>query len=476
MRMFKKIMVIAGVVAFILNLVPPRPVSSLTIKEEEDLARQVMGSILRQAPMVDDPDIVAYVNKIGKRILAHIPEQPFKYHFYVIDQEAYNAFATPAGHIFVYTGLLAAMEKEEELAGILGHEIAHVTCRHISQKIERSKKLQVATLAGVAAGILMGMAGGGGAAASAMTTGSMAAGTSVELAYSRDNEIQADQLGLEYLSAAGYNADGLLKILKKIRSKTWFGKDIVPTYLMTHPAVEDRITYIGSYLEGVKGTAADKPKVNSEEFDRVHTRVVTRYSDERVVLSEYEAAVAKKPGDPMAHYHYGLILARVGKRAEGIEQIQKALEKRAFDPYILRDLGTIYFMDGQYPEAISVLEGAFSMIPSDADCLFYLGRTHLEAGQYNKASEYFFALIKQHPDFARAYYFYGQSLGKEGKVGEAHYWLGVFYWRTLEYKKALIQLKRAEKLVQDPEKRKKIEDILTKAEKHFQKISGKQPG
>ena len=145
MRMFKKIMVIVGVVAFILNLVPTRPVSSLTIKEEEDLARQVMGSILRQAPMVDDPDIVAYVNKIGKRILAHIPEQPFKYHFYVIDQEAYNAFATPAGHIFVYTGLLAAMEKEEELAGILGHEIAHVTCRHISQKIERSKKLQVAT-------------------------------------------------------------------------------------------------------------------------------------------------------------------------------------------------------------------------------------------------------------------------------------------------------------------------------------------
>jgi predicted Zn-dependent protease len=475
MKLFKKIMVIAGVVAFILNLVPTPPVSSITVKEEEDLGRKVLGSIFRQVRMVDDPDIVTYVNKIGRRILSHISEQPFRYHFYVIEQEAYNAFATPGGHIFVYTGLLAAMQEEEELAGILGHEIAHVTARHISQKIERSKKLQVATLAGMAAGVLMGMAGGG-AAASAVTTGSMAAGASIELAYSRENEIQADQLGLEYLSNAGYSAEGLLKILKKIRSKTWFGKDIVPTYLMTHPAVEDRITYIGSYLDRVKGTAAAKPKVNPEEFDRIHTRVVTRYSDERVVLSEYEAAVAKKPGDPMAHYHYGLILARVGQRAEAIEQIKKALEKRAFDPYILRDLGTVYFLDGKYPDAINAFEGACSMIPSDADCLFYWGRTYLETGQFKQASESFSTLIKQYRDYAQAYYFYSQSLGKEGKVGEAYYWLGIYYWRNMEYKKALLQLKRAEKLVQDPEKRKKIEEIVAKAEKRLGKSSAKRPG
>ena len=472
MKPINKYTAIAAVLAIVLSLVPPQPVSSITIKEEEELSRQVLGYIFRQAPMVDDPDIVNYVNKIGRRILARISDQPFRYYFYVIEQEAYNAFATPAGHIFVYTGLIAAMQQEEELAGILGHEIAHVTARHISQKIERSKKIQAATIAGMAAGILMGMAGGA-EAGTAMTTGSMAAGQSVELAYSRENEIQADQLGLEYLANAGYNAEGLLKILKKIRTKTWFGKDIVPTYLMTHPAVEDRITYIGSYIESVKGTKAAKPKVDPEEFDRIHTRVVTRYSDERVVLSQYEGVLAQKPDDPMAHYRYGLILARVGKRAEAIEHIQKALEKRAFDPYILRDLGSVYFQDGQYGEAINALEGAHSMLSTDADCLFYLGRTHLESGQFAKASEYFANLIKHHHNFTQAYYFYSQSLGKEGKVGDAHYWLGYYYWRKLDYKKAHIQLKLANKSVQDPEKRKKIKEILAKLDKYFQKKAGK---
>ena len=187
--------------------------------------------------------VVAYVNNIGKRILSALPQQPFKYRFYVIDEDVYNAFATPAGHIFVYTGLLDAMEEEEELAGILGHEIAHVYCRHISQKIERSKKIGVATLAGIAAGILLGV-GGAGEAASAVTMGSMAAGQTAELSYSRENEMQADQFGLKFITEAGYSASGLLKILKKIRSKTWFGSDQIPKYLMTHPAVEDRIAFI----------------------------------------------------------------------------------------------------------------------------------------------------------------------------------------------------------------------------------------
>ena len=111
------------------------------------------------------------MNKIGNRILSVLPQQPFNYHFYVIKEDVYNAFATPAGHIFVYTGLLDAMDEEEELAGILGHEIAHVYCRHISQKIERSKKIGIATLAGIAAGILLGV-GGAGEAANAVTMGS----------------------------------------------------------------------------------------------------------------------------------------------------------------------------------------------------------------------------------------------------------------------------------------------------------------
>jgi predicted Zn-dependent protease len=461
MKPVKKIVAIG--VIFILavgSLVPPA-VFSITVKEEEDMSRQMMAMIHKYFEIVDDPAVVTYVNNIGNRILSVLPQQPFKYHFYVIKEDVYNAFATPAGHIFVYTGLMDAMEEEEELAGILGHEIAHVYCRHISQKIERSKKIGVATLAGIAAGILLGV-GGAGEAASAVTMGSMAAGQSAELSYSRENEMQADQFGLKFITEAGYSASGLLKILKKIRSKTWFGSDQIPKYLMTHPAVEDRIAFIGSWLDTYNRKSKPIPLVNQDAFNRVHTRVETSYGDEETVFNKLKDDVARNPQDPLAHYRYGLILARAGKRQAAIEQIRIALTKRAFDPYILKDLGWIYYLDGQFPQALKTLESAGGMIPDDPECLFYIGRTQMELGNLAEASDNLLKLTRQHPDFTQAYYFLGQSLGQQQKLGDAHYYLGVFYLRKRDFKNAKVQLKQALKHPQDDERQKKINEWLSK--------------
>ncbi|UCD82417.1 MAG: M48 family metalloprotease [Desulfobacterales bacterium] len=459
MKIFKKSIAMGIIVAFALGSLIPAAVFSITVKEEEELSAQMLTAIYKHFEIVDDPAIVAYVNDIGKRILATLPEQPFRYQFHVIKEDVYNAFATPAGHIFVYTGLMDAMEEEEELAGILGHEIAHVYCRHISQKIERQKKMGWATLAGMAAGILLGV-GGAGEAAQAVTMGAPAAAQSAELAYSRDDEMQADQFGLKFITGAGYSADGLLKILKKIRAKTWFGSDQVPTYLMTHPAVEDRIAFISSWLESYDAAHKPIPLVNQDEFKRVHTRIETEYSDEQVVLSRLEADAARNPGNPMAHYRYGLILARVGKRQEAVEQIRMALTKRAFDPYILRDLGWIYYLDGQFPQALKTLDSACGMIPKDPECIYYLGRTHLELGNLTEATDSFLKLTRQYPQFTTAFYYLGQSLGKQQNLGDAHYYLGVYYLRKRDYKNAAVQLKQALKHDQDAEKRKQIEEWL----------------
>ncbi len=439
----------------------PAVVFSLTIKEEEDLSRQMMTAIYKYYDVIDDPVVVNYVNDIGKRILATLPQQPFRYQFHVIKDDVYNAFATPAGHIFVYTGLIDAMEEEGELAGILGHEIAHVYCRHISQKIERQKKMGWASLAGIAAGVLLGV-GGAGEAAQAVTMGSQAAVQSAELAYSRDDEMQADQFGVKFITGAGYSAEGLLKILKKIRGKTWFGSDQIPTYLKTHPAVEDRIAFIGSWIESYNATAKPIALVNQDNFNRVHTRVETRYGDEETVLSRLEADVARNPGDPLTHYRYGLILARTGKRSDAINEMRVALTKRAFDPYILKDLGWIYFLDGQFPQALKTLKSACSMIPKDPECAFYLGRTQLELGNLPEATDHFQKLTQQNPKFTPAYYYLGQSLGQQQQLGDAHYYLGVYYLKKRDYKNAAVQLKQALKHVEDGDKRNQIEGWLAK--------------
>jgi predicted Zn-dependent protease len=454
-------MVIVAVIA-IFSLVPP-VVRGITIKEEEDLSRQMMAAIYKYYDVIDDPMVVSYVNEIGKRILATVPPQPFKYHFHVIKDDVYNAFATPAGHIFVYTGLIDAMEEEEELAGILGHEIAHVYCRHISQKIERQKKMGWASIAGLAAGVLLGV-GGAGEAASAVTMGSQAATQSAELAYGREDEMQADLLGIQFIADAGYNPKGLLKILKKIRGKTWFGSDQIPTYLKTHPAVEDRISFIASWIETNEANGKPIPFVNEDHFKRVHTRVETRYGDEETIMSRLKADVARNPGDPLTHYRYGLILARVGNRSEAIKQMRIALTKRAFDPYILRDLGWIYFLDGQYPQALKTVKSARSMIPQDPECAFYMGRIQMEMGNLPEAIDNLYKVTEQYPEFTPAYYYLGQGLGQQQQLGEAHYYLGVYYIRIRDFKNAMVQLRIALKHHQDADKKKQIEGWLAKME------------
>ena len=456
MKVFKQIVTMA-VVGLI---VAGSQAWGITVAQEEEMSRKMMNIIYQQFDLIDDPEIVGYVNRVAQRLLAAMPQQPFQYHVHVIRQEVYNAFATPAGHIFVYSGLIDAMEEEEELAGILGHEIAHVYCRHISQKIERSKRIGIATLAGMAAGILVGVGGGSPEAAAAITQGSTAAGQSAQLAFSRNDEIQADQFGLKFITQAGYSAGGLLKILKKIRRKTWFGANQIPTYLMTHPAVEDRIAYIESWLANYNSNHKPIPLVNQDNFQRIHTQLETRYGNEQTVFSKLEAEVARNPEDPMAHYRYGLILAREGRRQEAIEQLRITLTRKAFDPYVLKDLGRIYFLDGQYQNALKTLENAQAMIPEDPECLFYLGRTRLELEDFQGASVLLSKVTQQFPGFAPAYYFLGQSLGKMGSLGDAHYYLGLFYMKKRDIKTARVQLEQALKYSLDGDKRQDAEKML----------------
>jgi len=168
------------------------------------------------------------------------------------------------------------------------------------------------------------------------------------------------------------------------------------------------------------------------------------------VLGRLESEVKNNPGNALAHYRYGLILARAGKRAEAIKQMRIALTKRAFDPDILKDLGWIYFLDGQFPQALKTLKGACSMIPKDPECAFYMGRTQMEMGNLQEATDKFLILTQQYPKYTPAFYYLGQSLGQQQKIGEAHYYLGVYYLKKREFKNAVVQLKQALKHLEDP--------------------------
>jgi predicted Zn-dependent protease len=441
----------------------PLPAHAITIQEEEQMSREFLKVVGDHFEIITDSMANAYVRDVGARVLAVLPSQPFNYQFHIIREDVYNAFATPAGHIFINSGLIAAMENEQELAGILGHEIAHVVCRHISQKIERSKKVQLATLAGVAAGIFLGV-GGGGSAASALTVGSMAAGQSAMLAYSREDEIQADQIGLKVLNEAGYSGQGIIDVLKKMRSKQWYDSQQVPNYLMTHPATEDRIAYVDRWVAHQEPGASFKP-ADPYLFRRTQARLIAVHGDPEIALKRFEADLASQPGDPVAHYGYGLILARTGNRREAIAQLRAALTRRALDPYVLRDLGGVYFQDGQYDQALKILQGSADILPDDPEVRVLLGRTQLEMDRLADAVTTFEALLALTTEDPQVYYYLGQAYGKLEKMGDAHYNLGVYYNRIKKHENAIFHLEKAQQTINDPEKSEQIATLLKASRK-----------
>ena len=445
---------------FVYSLVFGSTTSAITIKEERELSKEFLRVIASRYHIVDDPVITDYVNKVGKKILAAFPTQLFSYHFYVIKEDSLNAFASPAGHIFINSGLFEALESEEELAGIIGHEIAHVFCRHISQRIGRATKMNLALLAGMMAGILLG-SGGSAAAGNAVAVGSLAAGQSLSLSHSREDERQADEIGLQYLTKAGYSGKGLLSSLQKIRSKQWLGSNI-PNYLLTHPASEERMAYIDGWLSRYRKRNSDiksKSSADSKEFKRVHTRVVAKYIEASVAQNRFKNILNQNPKDPMAHYGYGMLLSRLGNHTEAVKHLKKALEPSALNPYYLMELGWTYFSEGSYENAVAILTSATEIL-NDINGKFYLGRAQMELGKLDEAIQKFEEVIKEKSNFNQVYYYLGEAYGKLDNLEEAHYNLGIYYYNKQDFKNTRFHLNRAVKILRDSEKRKEAKQML----------------
>lgn len=458
MAHFKRFFSWVLTVFLIISTGPVRQAGAITVSEENEISREFMTYVYQTYEIIDDPEIAGYIQMLGDRILSTYPPQPFKYRFYVIRNEVYNAFACPGAQIFIHTGLLESLESEDELAGILGHEIAHSTCRHISQSIDRSGKIGLGTLAGVAAGIFLGMYGDP-AAGSALTMGAIAGSQTIALTYSREDEMQADHEGLTRLYALGYSGKGLLNALNKIRSRQWFGQEQIPDYLTTHPALENRIGYIQNWMDSRPFPAPKTPR-DDFDFKIIRTRLKALYGKIEDRRKEFQNILSNNPDDIFATYGLGIVLARSGKLDEAIVCLKKTLEKRAFHVGIIKTLGKVYFDAGLYVNARSVFEGALAVVPNDMECRLYLGRISTENGDYDRALELLKPLVNDDKGDPKAFYYLGDLYARKGRLLESYYHLGFYYKGKRDTRNALIQFERALNMAKDPEMKKKIEDTI----------------
>jgi predicted Zn-dependent protease len=199
----------------------PREILLETEAHDEKVGRDAAEQVRNELGLVDDPAIAGYVDQIGRRLLRYAPRRGFDYRFFVVDQEAPNAFALPGGYIFISRGLLAVANSEDELANVIAHEIIHVAARHAA-----ARQAAVRSLPGPFQFYAMR-----------------------ELAaYSRDQEREADRLGQGLSALAGYDPEGMATFMRDLDylERLELGYTRLPGFFDTHPVSTERVATAGA--------------------------------------------------------------------------------------------------------------------------------------------------------------------------------------------------------------------------------------
>jgi predicted Zn-dependent protease len=257
-----------------------------SLDKEIRWGKQLADEVARESKIDDDPILSEYINRVGQN-LARNSDAKVPFTFRVIDSEEMNAFALPGGYVFVDTGLIKLAGDEDEFAGALAHEIAHVAARHLTC---RATKGQVVGIAAAIPGIFLGGLGG-----LAAREAANAAVPMTLLSFSRHDESEADYLGVQYMYAAGYDPTGAVSIFEKLEALQKTRPGAVARLLATHPMSTDRINRAEEEIQRIL-PARPEYVVTTSEYRDVRERLIAR--DSRRKTGEKEGPVLRvKPGD-----------------------------------------------------------------------------------------------------------------------------------------------------------------------------------
>ena len=260
-------------------------------RAEVEEGRKAHQDVLSEYGMVQDQRVQAYVSEIGRRLAQQSERSQLDWHFTVLDSPEVNAFALPGGYVYVTRGIMAYMDSEADLAGVMGHEVGHVTARHGAQRATRQQTAGLGVLAATVLGAILegrGMTGAGQIASQISQTA--AAGYIAH--YSRDQELQADRLGADYLARIHFNPKNMVDVIQLLRNQDQFAADSArsegraptqgPSWLASHPSSEERLRDITAIAANYRGSYADDGRaryqqvVNGMAFGESREQGVTR--------------------------------------------------------------------------------------------------------------------------------------------------------------------------------------------------------
>jgi len=346
--------------------------TSLSESNEDRIGQEVMRQIRDSGEYDNDPVLLEYLATLGDRLGSASPEPGTHFDFFAVRDPTLNAFALPGGYVGVHTGLISATRNESELAGVLGHEIGHVTQKHIARMVDNQKNSTLVSLLALAVAILAARSNSD--VAQAAIASSQAYSLQSQLNFTRENEREADRVGLQTMSAAGYTPQGMESFFERLQAQGRLYESNAPAYLRTHPLTHERIADIQSRVAHMPY----QQREDSLEYLFVRARVQAEEGDAQEAMKRFELKVKDHPE---ASSWYGL--ARAAIRANDLDRARAALAELA--PYETRTplvpllRGEILMAANQTEEAVKVLAVAVKKYSSYRPLAYLYIRAQLRA-------------------------------------------------------------------------------------------------
>ncbi len=417
-------------------------IHSISRTQEELLGREIMQKV-RQSPLYNsDPIVTGYVRTLGTRLAAGAGHAHDDFYFFVINDPRVNAFALPGGYIGINAGLILVAENESEVAGVMAHEMAHVTQRHIARMFERSQSLSWPMMAALLGSLILASqnpALGSGAMATAL------AGANQDMInFTRSNEEEADRIGMQMLVDAQYDPNGMSTFFGRMAQANKYNDSFyVPDFLRTHPVNSARIADAKTRAQGYQVV----PQGSELSFQLIRHRLQVLFGNPTLNTIAYYEAELKKPNknaSPAWHYGYSLALAEKGRFAEAEAQLLQLMATNRQEKIYRLTLAQVYQQQHQYPKALTVLKETLVLYPNDEAVVLQTAQALTDAKQYQEVRvllEKQVRTIRNNPQY---YHLLAQAQSKLNNPQGSYMARAEYYALEDDLHSAVRELKRAQ--------------------------------
>ncbi len=437
----------------------------LTRDQEREIALGVIEQIRRAGKLVTDPEINEYVGNVGRRLAYQAQDGEYRFHFFVVKDASINAFALPGGYIGVHTGLIEATANESELAGVLAHEVAHVTQQHISRQIQSMRGTGLMSMAVLIGTLLVGgLLGGGDDVVPGALMASQGMAQQRQINFTRAHEYEADRIGIGTLYAADFDPRGLPSFFETMSRKESLASAAIPEIVRTHPVGVNRIAEARNRIAPYMIRQVDSSL--GYYLARAQARLLGSSSPEEALRRFRGQPLQETMADVGKFYGEALALIEAGEPNEALIILRNLRAEYPNSIPMRIALARALAAAGNSADARREFELALALFPGNVSLAHRYAEVLISEGQAQSARKLLMDYLIEDKLNLETTRLLAQASGESGQVADAHYFMAEYELMRRNLNSAHTQLQLALKAAEyaDDVRRSRIEARLEQVE------------